>query len=461
MVAKKVWQQRFAQPLDPRVHRLNRSIDIDGRLYPYDVQVSMAWAEALARCGLLSRDESAAIKQGLGTVLSEWDTGQFKVADEDEDIHMAIERRLGEIIGDPAKKLHTGRSRNDQVATGLRLYVMDHAGQIGQGIGQVVALLVDMAEEQAHQPFPGYTHLQQAQVLSLGQWLLAHAWSLKSDGTFLAQVKSSTAVCPLGSGALGGSTAPVDRTWIATELGFARPSENSVEAVSSRDFVMDLLYGLSRLGIHLSRLAEDFIIYSSQEFGYVSLDDSVATGSSLLAHKKNPDVFELLRGKSGRLLGDLTGFMSTVKGLPTGYNKDLQEDKAPLFDAVDSIETLWPALIVTLQRVTFHPEAVAQQISPYLKAERIVAHLSGKGLAFRDAYGIAGGLVKAAEIQGVALEDLSLDALQAASPHLDENLRTVLAEGWSVPAEGIAGGSNRASIKEQIESLRGWLKGRD
>ncbi len=456
-MAKKVWQQRFAQPLNPQVHRLNRSIDIDWRLYPYDVQVSTVWAQALEQCGLLSAAESTAIREGLETVGREWDQGQFKVAEEDEDIHMAIERRLGELIGDPAKKLHTGRSRNDQVATDLRLYVRDHAGQLGQSIGQVMAILIDMAEEQAKQPFPGYTHLQQAQVLSLGQWLLAHVWSLKSDQAFLAQVAGAAGVCPLGSAALGGSTAPVDRTWIAKSLGFDRPSENSVEAVSSRDFVMDLLYGLSRLGIHLSRMAEDFILTSSQEFGYVTLDDSVATGSSLLAHKKNPDVFELLRGKSGRLLGDLTGFMTTVKGLPTGYNKDLQEDKTPLFDAVDNTEILLAALKVTLEGVTFHPEAVDRQVSPYLKAERIVAYLTDKGVAFRDAYGIAGGLVKEAESRGVTLEELPLEALQAASPHLDEGLLTVLAEGWSVPAEGIQGGSNQASVKGQIEALRGWL----
>ncbi|UCH63116.1 MAG: argininosuccinate lyase [Fidelibacterota bacterium] len=457
-MAEKVWQKRFSQPLDPRVHDLNRSLGFDNWLAPYDLQVSTVWARALNRCGLLSEKDLKAILQGLKDIGAEFEQGEFELHEADEDIHMAIERRLGELIGEPARRLHHGRSRNDQVATDLRLYALDHAGKIRQALREVITALVELAGEHTGTPFPGHTHLQQAQVLSLGHLLLAHAWSLKSDNEFLDRVKQVTSVCPLGSAALGGSTAPVDREWIASELGFAAPSDNSVEAVASRDFVMDLLYGLSRTGVHLSRLAEDFILWNSQEFGFVTLADTVATGSSLLAHKKNPDMFELIRGKSGRLVGNHTGFLATVKGLPSGYNKDLQEDKEPLFDSVDTVLQLLPALEVTLRGVTFNVERIAAQLSPYLKAERIVQYLTGRGVAFREAYGIAGSLVKEAESQAVALEDLPVKVFQKASPSFEEDILTVLESDWEIPAEGVMGGSNRKSVEQQLKQLRDWIK---
>ena len=458
-MASKVWQKRFSQPLDPRVHALNRSLSFDNWLAPYDVQVSTVWARALNRCGLLEQDDLTAIIQGLKGISAEFEQGEFELHEEDEDIHMAIERRLGELIGEPARRLHHGRSRNDQVATDLRLYAIDQTDRVRDLLRQVVRALIDLAGEYAGTPFPGHTHLQQAQVISLGHLLLAHAWSLRSDDEFLTQVQQAASICPLGSAALGGSTAPVDREWIARELGFDSPSDNSVEAVASRDFVMDLLYGLSRLGVHLSRLAEDFILWTSQEFGFVTLDDSVATGSSLLAHKKNPDVFELIRGKSGRLLGNHTGFLATVKGLPSGYNKDLQEDKEPLFDSVDTVLQLLPALEVTLQGVTFNTDRIAAQLSPYLKAERLVQYLTKRGVAFREAYGLAGALVREAESKGVALDDLPLETLREASPAFDEDIRAVLAAAWTIPAEGVMGGSNRAAVERQLQELRGWLEG--
>jgi len=456
-MAEKVWQKRFSQPLDPRVHALNRSLSFDNWLAPYDVQVSTVWARALNRCGLLGEEDLAAILQGLKDINSEFEQGEFELHEEDEDIHMAIERRLGELIGEPASRLHHGRSRNDQVATDLRLYAMDQAGKIRRTLRQVVRALVDLAGDHVETPFPGHTHLQQAQVISLGHLLLAHAWSLRSDDELLGRVRQATLACPLGSAELGGSTVPVDREWIARELGFDSPSDNSVEAVASRDFVMDLLYGLSRLGVHLSRLAEAFILWNSQEFGFVTLDDNVATGSSLLAHKKNPDVFELIRGKSGRLVGNHTGFLATVKGLPAGYNKDLQEDKEPLFDSVDTILQLLPALEVTLRGVTFNTERIAAQLSPYLKAERLVQYLTERGVAFREAYGVAGGLVREAESRGVTLEDLPLETLQEASAAFEEDIRAVLAEAWTIPAEGVMGGSNRAAVEQQLKELRSWL----
>ncbi len=454
----KVWQQRFLRPLHPAIHALNRSLEYDRRLWPYDLQVSRVWAQALERAGLLSTGELQAISGGMATIGQELAAGKFAFSDDDEDIHMAIERRLGELIGPVAGKLHTGRSRNDQVATDLHLYCRDAGEQVSLALRAVIAALVDLAEAQAAQPFPGHTHLQQAEVLSLGHILLAQATALRSDTELLERTAAETmAACPLGSGALGGSPVPVDRHWIAGQLGFVAAAPNSMEAVSSRDCALDLLYALSRLGVHLSRLAEDVILWSSIEFGYATLDDATATGSSLLAHKKNPDVFELVRGKSGRLIGHLTGLLTTMKGLPGGYNKDLQEDKQPLFDSVDTALGLLAALKPALDGLTFHPERIVAALSPQLKAQRVVAYLVGKGLAFREAYGVAGALVSRAETEGVALEALALKAFQEHSELFGEDILALLKEPWAVPDEGLYGGSSVKSVREQIKRLREWM----
>ncbi len=454
----KVWQQRFLRPLHPAIHALNSSLEYDRRLWPYDLRVSTVWAQALERAGLLSTDELVAISGGLKTIGQELTAEQFAFNDDDEDIHMAIERRLGEFIGSAADKLHTGRSRNDQVATDLHLYCRDSGEQVSTLLREVIAVLVDLAEAQAAQPFPGHTHLQQAEVLSLGHILLAHATALRSDTELLERRSSDAmAACPLGSGALGGSPVAVDRHWIAAQLGFTAPAANSIESVSSRDCALDLLYALSRLGVHLSRLAEDVILWSSIEFGYATLDDTTATGSSLLAHKKNPDVFELARGKSGRLVGHLTGLLTTVKGLPGGYNKDLQEDKEPLFDSVDTALGLLAALKPALAGLTFHPARIVAALSPQLKAQRVVGYLVGKGLAFREAYGVAGALVNRAEQEGRALEALDLEAFREQSELFGKDILALLKEPWTVPAEGVYGGSSVKSVRAQIKELRGWL----
>jgi argininosuccinate lyase len=453
----KVWQERFSQSLDPRVHALNRSLTFDNWLGSYDIEVSIVWAKALNQCGVLSKDELDAIDGGLEEIGKELEEGEFEFLESDEDIHMAIERRLAERIGGAADKLHHGRSRNDQVATDVRMFMMDHADQIHRVLRGVIKALVNLASGHIHTPFPGHTHLQQAQVVSLGQQLLAHAWSLKSDSELLRSVASSASSCPLGAAALGGSSVPVDRAWIARELGFTSPSANSVEAITSRDFVMDMLYGLSRLGVHLSRLAEDFILWNSQEFGFVVLDDSVATGSSLLAHKKNPDVFELARGKCGRLIGNHTGFMTTMKGLPLGYNKDFQEDKEPLFDSVDTILQILPALEAVLGGVTFQGDTISRALSPMLKAERLVQYLTERGVPFREAYRAAGRLVKTAEDQGIHLEELPIETFRKASDGFEEDILNVLAEEWQIPADGVQGGSNVKSMERQFSELNEWL----
>ncbi|UCH10481.1 MAG: argininosuccinate lyase [Fidelibacterota bacterium] len=456
----KVWQDRFSKSLDPRVHALNRSLTFDNWLGPYDVQVSIVWSQALRRCEVIDDEELEKIIQGLEGIGEELEEGEFEFLESDEDIHMAIERRLAERIGKPADKLHHGRSRNDQVATDLRLFVMDHSDQIQQALRAVIKVLAELAAEYVDTPFPGHTHLQQAQVVSLGHLLLAHAWSLKSDAELLSAVASSSSSCPLGAAALGGSAAAVDREWIAKELGFTKASENSVEAVTSRDFVLDMLYGLSRLGVHLSRLAEDFILWNSQEFGFIVLDDSVATGSSLLAHKKNPDVFELARGKCGRLVGNHAGFLTTMKGLPLGYNKDFQEDKEPLFDSVDTVLQILPALEAALGGVTFQTDTISQALSPLLKAERIVQYLTERSVPFREAYGAAGRLVKEAENQGILLEKLPIEAYRKVSNVFMKDIQHILAEGWQIPGDGVLGGSHVKSVQRQIKAVNAWLEGR-
>ncbi|MFC1484302.1 argininosuccinate lyase [Candidatus Neomarinimicrobiota bacterium] len=454
----KVWQERFSGELDPHIEALNRSITFDHRLGPYDVRASMVWAEALHRCGTLKEDDLAAITKGLQMIGQELGAATFEFRGQDEDIHMAIERRLGDLIGAAAGRLHTGRSRNDQVATDLRLYSRDQMDQLVGALIPILEQLVAMAEEQVETAFPGHTHLQQAEVISLGQILLAHAWRVKGDVDLLTCVKSTTSTCPLGAGALGGSPIPVDREWISRDLGFNRPTENSIEAVESRDFVLDLLYAMARLGLHLSSLAEDFIIWNSQEFGFLTLDDSVATGSSLLAHKKNPDVFELIRGKCGRLVGHLTGFMTTMKGLPSGYNKDLQEDKEPLFDAVDTLQLILPALAVALKGVTFTAKRIAEKLSPTLKTERIVRYLTAKEMPFREAYTLAGSLVRESESRGIELHELPLELMQSVTEAIGADLKEELSAGWKIPEEGVLGGSNKESLSRQIGILQGWLR---
>ena len=407
---------------------------------------------------MLSSDELTALVAGLESVGTELTEGSFQVQPDDEDIHMAVERRLTELIGDPARKLHHGRSRNDLVATDLKLYVRENTAAVNGQLSQVIQSLVTLAEQHQDTPFPGHTHLQQAQVISLGHLLLARAWSLRGDYLHLREAVGRHNSCPLGSGALGGATVPVDRAWLAKQLGFAGPAPNSVEAVTSRDFVLDILYALTRLGAHLSQLAEDFILWSSQEFGFVTLDDTIATGSSLLAHKKNPDVFELLRGKCGRLAGNLTGLLVTLKGLPGGYNKDLQEDKEPLFDSIETMTSLLPGLQAALEGVSFNTGVIAEKLHPALLSERIVAYLTDKGLPFREAYGICGQAVKLAEDTGLPLTNLSLTRWQELSSAFEEDVIDLLAQPWSVPASGVAGGSNRAAVKAQVKELSEWLE---
>ncbi|MCH8327088.1 MAG: argininosuccinate lyase [Candidatus Marinimicrobia bacterium] len=456
----KVWQARFAAPLTHAVDRLNRSAPFDWKLWPHDLAVSRAWADALHQAEHLPDDDLAAIVDGLSQIGKEFaEQGAGFLAADDEDIHMGIERRLLEIAGPPALKLHYGRSRNDMVATDVLLYLRDACERSRGDIKGIAGILLARAEAEADTPFPAYTHMQQAQPVSLGHILLAYVTALHKDDRLLQDCLRRMDRCPLGSGAVAGSPANVDRQQIATDLGFTAPTANSIEAVGSRDEVTDFLYACARLGLHLSRMSEDFILWSSQEFGYVTLDDSTATGSSMLPHKKNPDVFELARGKTGRLIGNLTSVLVTLKGLPSGYNKDLQEDKEAMFDTAETLQSLLPALADTLKGLSFNRAVIEQRMVPELKLERLSEQLVSDGVPFREAYQVAQRVALAAETEGLHVDELTVDDLQNVDARLGQAAAALLQEAWSIPDNGVAGGSSSASIRAQVLALRKWLEG--
>ena len=454
----KVWQERFATRLAGEVDALNRSAAFDWRLWPHDLQVSRVWSRALHRGGALAEADLQAILDGLDRIGEELaDAGPDFLQPEDEDIHMGIERRLGELIGEPAERLHFGHSRNDMVATDMRLYIRSEAAALQMAAQGLVKALVDQAAGHCETSFPGHTHLQQAQQVSLAHVILGHATACRKDAQRLEQLAGSISECPLGAGALAGSPAPVDVAWIARELGFESPPANSIEAVGSRDEVLDLLYLAARLGIHLSRLGEDVILWASQEFGYASLGESSSTGSSQLPHKKNPDVFELARAKAARLTGDLLKVMGMLKGLPSGYNKDLQEDKEPLFDAVDTLHLLLPAMTLALQEITFDQARIEASLRPELKVVQLVGRLVERGMTFRQGYRLGQRLVRRAGEKGLRVDQLSLEKLLEISPVFDKGDRDLLQGGWTIPSEGVGGGTSLKSVQVQIDDMRSWL----
>jgi len=339
-----LWGGRFSGKLDQNAFGLNTSLPFDQRMAIQDVRGSVAWASALSRAGVLTQDESSRIISGLEAVEAEFESGTFAFVDSDEDIHTAVERRLGELIGSLAGKLHTGRSRNDQVATDFRLWMLDNLPALDGAIVGLQSTLVRLAEEHVSTLMPGYTHLQRAQPITLGHWLLSHFWALQRDCERLSDLRDRVAILPLGSAALAGTAFPVDRNTLAESLGFDAPSPNSLDTVSDRDFATEYLFCTAMIGVHLSKLSENVILFSTAEFGFIELSDAFSTGSSLMPQKKNPDMFELARGKAGTLIGLLTGLLSTLKGLPSTYDKDLQEDKVPVFTLLAILPVLAGAL---------------------------------------------------------------------------------------------------------------------
>ena len=420
-----MWGGRFSGTIDERMARFNNSYPFDWRMWDEDIRGSLAWARQLHRAHVVDADELAELTRGLDAVRAEFAAGRFAALPADEDIHSAVERRLGEIAGAVAGKLHTGRSRNDQVATDARLWTIGAIERADAALRELQAALLAQAETAGDALMPGYTHLQRAQPILLAHWLLAHFWPLERDRARFADCAQRTAVLPLGSGALAGTPLAIDRAVLAEDLGFAAISPNSVDAVSDRDFIAEFLFCAALVGVHLSRLAEDIVLYSTAEFGFVTLDDAYSTGSSLMPQKKNPDSFELARGKAGRLIGDLVTLLTVLKGLPAAYDKDLQEDKEPLFDAADTLTGMLSALDGLVGTMRFRTDRMADAAADWtLRATAIAEELVRRGVAFREAHEIVGRLVSAAGEAGPA--SLGDDALAELHPSLPDAVRGAL-----------------------------------
>jgi len=425
----KLWGSRMSKPTDRGFHQLNASLSFDMRLYREDIDGSVAWARALAAIDFLTQDELEGLVSGLEQIRRAFDNGAFKPAPSDEDIHSAVERRLGEIAGSVAGKLHTGRSRNDQVATDFRLWVMRACVHLDQALKDLQEAILVSAEVALNTPMPGYTHLQCAQPVTWGHWVLSHFWPLSRDRQRFGQARASAAILPLGSGALAGTPFPVDRQALANELGFAAISPNSIDAVADRDFVLEFLFAAATLGVHLSRMAEALILFSSAEFGFVELDDAYTTGSSLMPQKKNPDALELARGKSGRLIGHLTGLLATIKGLPSAYDKDLQEDKEPVFDAFDTLQLILPTLAGLVQTLHLKPKRMEAAITSDMLATDLADSLVRKGIPFRQAHDLVGRAVRMAEAKNASLRELSTGEINTISDAFPEELQQVFYVG--------------------------------
>lgn len=451
---KKLWGGRFTGTTDPIMHAFNESLSYDKRMWAQDIRGSQAYAKALIACGVLSESEAHTIIQGLSSVAEEWKNGSFRIADDDEDIHTANERRLKELIGPVAGKLHTGRSRNDQVATDMRMWLLDEVDAIVTLLTDLLRVMVKRAESEVDHLMPGYTHLQRAQPIRWAHWLLSHASYFSNDLDRLRVMRPRISVLPLGAGPLAGNPfAGLDRDALAKELHFDSVGPNSMHSVADRDFVVEMLMWASLFSVHVSKMAEDLIIYSSSEFGFVVLSDAYSTGSSIMPQKKNPDSLELLRGKSGRLYGHLCGFMMSLKGIPSTYNKDLQEDKEPLFDAVDTTKACLQILTGVLSTMTVHADKMRAALTPDMLATDLADYLVRKGIPFRETHHISGSAVKMAEDRHCELTDLTLDDLRTLHPAFDTDIALVWDMEQSVERRNAIGGTSRRAVLEQVTRL--------
>jgi argininosuccinate lyase len=452
-----LWGGRFSTKLNEQAWDLNSSLPVDQRMAIQDVDGSLAWANALHSANILSDEEHASISLGLDTVKGEFASGQFSFVPSDEDIHTAVERRLTELIGVTAGKLHTGRSRNDQVATDFRLWMLQVIPQLDSAFRNLQSALLEQAELAGATLMPGYTHMQRAQPILLSHWWLSHFHPLQRDRERLADLVKRVSILPLGSGALSGTPVPVDRAALAESLGFAVASPNSLDAVSDRDFAAEFLFCATMTGIHLSKLSEQIVLYTSAEFGFFELSDAFSTGSSLMPQKKNPDVFELTRGKAGTLIGMLTGLLATLKGLPSTYDKDLQEDKAPVFAATDTLLAILPVIAGALRTITAKPERMRNAIDSFMMATDLADYLVGKGIPFRETHAIAGKAVRLAmdASRNVGMEQISLEAYQSLCPAFEADVYQVFDPMKSVEKRNAIGGTSPQSVKNQIEKIKG------
>ncbi|KRE26330.1 argininosuccinate lyase [Agromyces sp. Soil535] len=450
-----LWGARFASGPSPELARLSKSTHFDWQLAVYDLAGSRAHARALAAAGYLSDDELADMLAGLATLEARVSSGQIVAADTDEDVHGALEAALIGIVGpELGGKLRAGRSRNDQIATLVRLYLKDHAATIGQQVVHLIDALAAQADDHRTAIMPGRTHLQHAQPVLLAHHLLAHGWALSRDLERLVDWTKRADVSPYGGGALAGSTLGLDAASVARDLGLAAPAENSMDGTASRDVVAEFAFVTAMIGIDLSRIAEEIILWNTREFGFVTLDDAYSTGSSIMPQKKNPDIAELARGKSGRLIGNLTGLLATLKALPLAYNRDLQEDKEPVFDSVETLEVLLPAFTGMVATLTFHTERMAE-LAPagFSLATDVAEWLVKRRVPFRDAHEITGSLVRYAEEHSIELDAVDDAALAAISPHLTPDVREVLTVAGSVASRDGIGGTAPVRVDEQFARL--------
>lgn len=450
-----LWGGRFSTKLNDQAWDLNSSLPVDQRMAIQDIDGSLAWAKALHQAGILQDEEHASIALGLDTVKKEFTSGKFSFVPSDEDIHTAVERRLMDLIGPVAGKLHTGRSRNDQVATDFRMWILQAIPELETALKNVQSALIENAESSGKTLMPGYTHLQRAQPILLSHWWLSHYWPLQRDCERLADLTERVSVLPLGSGALAGTPVSVNRTALAKSLGFAKPSQNSLDSVSDRDFAVEYLFCVTMIGIHLSKLAEQIVLYTSAEFGFFELSDAFSTGSSLMPQKKNPDVFELTRGKAGTMIGMLTGLLATLKGLPSSYDKDLQEDKQPVFQATDTLLSILPVIAGALRTLTSNPERMRAAIDSTMMATDLADYLVNKGIPFRETHSIAGQVVRVAMEKKLRLEELPLEAYQALCPAFEADVYQVFDPMKSVEKRNAIGGTSLQSVKNQIKKIKG------
>jgi len=452
----KLWGGRFSVPTDKALDALNRSIGVDYRLWAADIRLSEAWAMALWGAGVLTLEESKDIERGLNSVRTRLADGE-QPQPSDEDVHTMIDRMLHDEIGDVASKLHTGRSRNDQVSTATRIWIIEASDTLDSSIRLLQQAMVEHARRHKQTYMPAYTHLQRAQPVSAAHWMLAHFWPLQRDRTRLAAVARGAAVLPLGSGAIAGSAYPISRVLLQGSLGFTSLSQNSIDAVGDRDFVAEMLFVIALLATHLSRLAEDLILYGSSEFGFVRFGEAFTTGSSMMPQKRNPDALELARASAPRVLGDLVTMLGVLKGLPSGYNKDLQDDKRALFDAVDMMSLVLPAVAGALAEITFDEQRMLAALSSTMMATDLADYLVRKGASFRQAHEAVGSLIREAESRGCELSALDIESFTAASSLFGPDVYQYLEPANSVSSRNLPGGTGVEAVQAQLEAANDAL----
>lgn len=455
----KLWGGRFSKNTDSEVNDFNSSIRFDGRMYAQDIRGSIAHAEMLGKCGVISESDSKLLIKTLGELLEDIEAGKVEFMTDAEDIHMNVETLLIERIGDVGRRLHTGRSRNDQVALDIKMYLLDEEKEISAQLKALLEALVSMAAEHLDTIMPGYTHLQKAQPITLAHHLMAYFEMFKRDCTRLTDWRERTDVMPLGSGALAGTTYPFDRELVADRLGFSAVTLNSLDGVSDRDHIIELASCISIMMVHLSRFCEELILWNTNEFAFVEMDDACSTGSSIMPQKKNPDVAELIRGKSGRVFGDLMSILTTMKGLPLAYNKDMQEDKECIFDAVDTIKLCLPVFTKMITTMKINKENMEQGAKGgFTNATDAADYLVKKGMPFRSAHEVVGKMVAYALSNGKSLDEFTMDEFKKCSEIIEDDIYEAISLKTCVNDRKITGGPAKEAVLRTIDTEKEWLK---